>query len=95
MAGRRVIKGRRRSDVAAVTLLARCFLLLVGAVIYHQHGQDEHYQEKLRAACAAKGGKLALSNLCIDMKPVLNELTARYDLPRRPHIITINWSVLQ
>ncbi len=89
-----MVKGRRRSDVAAVTLLARCFLLLVGAVIYHQHGQEK-YQEQLRAACAAKGGKLALSSLCINMKPVLNELTARYDLPRRPHIITINWSALQ
>lgn len=94
MAGRRVIKGRRRSEVAAVTLLARCFLLLVGAVIYHQHGQEEH-QEQLSAACAARGGKLALSNLCINMKPVLDELTARYRLPRRSHVVTINWSVLQ
>ncbi len=94
MAGRRVIKGRRRSDVAAVTLLARCFLLLVGTVIYHQHGQEKH-QEQLRAACAAKGGKLALSNLCINMKPILDGLTARYRLPRRPHIVTIDWGVLR
>ncbi len=89
-----MIKGRRRCDVATVTLLAKCFLLLVGTVIYHQHGQEK-YQEQLRTACAAKGGKLALSNLCIDMKPVLHELTARYRSPRRPHILTINWSALQ
>ncbi len=94
MAGRRVIKGRRRSEVAAVTLLARCFLLLVGTVVYHQHGQEK-YQEQLRAACAAKGGKLALSNLCINMKPMLDELTARYSLPSRPPIITITWDVLR
>jgi len=79
-----VIKGRRRSDTA-VRHLARCFLLLVGTVVYHQYGQDKHYLEQLRAACAAKGGKLALSNLCINMKPILDELTGRYRLPRRPH----------
>jgi hypothetical protein len=65
-----VIKGRRRSDVAAVTLL--------------EHGEKKH-QEQLRAACAANGGKLALSNLCINLKPILDELTARYRLPRRFH----------
>jgi hypothetical protein len=53
-------------------------MLLVGTVVYHQYGQDKHYQEQLRAACAAKGGKLALSNLCINMKPILDELTRRY-----------------
>ena len=65
-------------------LLARCFLLVVGTVVHHQYGQEK-YQEQLRAACAAKGGKLALSNLCIDMKPILDELTGRYRLPHRPH----------
>jgi hypothetical protein len=54
------------------------------AVAYDQHGQGKH-QEQLRAACAAKGGKLALSNLCINMKPILDELTVRYRLPRRFH----------
>ena len=77
------MKGRSRSDTA-VRHLARCFLLLVGTVVYHQYGQEKH-QDQLRAACAAKGGKLALSNLCINMKPILDELTARYHLPRRPH----------
>jgi hypothetical protein len=38
-----------------------------------QHAQEKH-QEQLRAACAAKGGKLALSNLCTNMKPILDEL---------------------
>ena len=69
-------------------LLARCFLPLVGTVVYHQYGREKHqekHQEQLRAACAAKGGKLALSNLCINMKPILDELTVRYHLPRRPH----------
>ena len=65
--------------------LARFFLLLVGTVIYHQYGQEEHQQEQLRAACAAKGGKLALSNLCINMKPILDELTGAIVLPRRRH----------
>ena len=83
MAGRRMIRGRKRSDTA-VTLLARCFLLLVVAVAYDQHGEDKH-QEQLRAACAAKGGKLTLSSLCINVEPILDELTARYRLPRRPH----------
>ena len=68
-----------------MSLLARWFLLLVGAVTYHQYGQDKHYQEQLRAACATKGGKLSLSNLCINMKPILDELTPRYRLARRPH----------
>ena len=31
--------------------------MLIGAVAYHQYSQDNHYQEQLRAACAAKGGK--------------------------------------
>ena len=84
LAIRRVIKGRSRSDTA-VRHLSRCFLLLVGTVVYHQYGQDKHYQERLRAACAAKGGKIALSNLCINMKPILDELTARHRLPRRSH----------
>ena len=85
--------GRRRSNVAAVTLLARCFLLFVVAVAYDQHGEDKH-QEQLRAACAAKGGKLALSNLCINMKPMLDQMAGRYPLPRSPHIVTINWALL-
>ena len=84
MAGRRVSKGRKPSDTA-VRHLARWFLLLVGAMAYHQYGQDKHYQEQLRAACATKGGKLSLSNLCINMKPILDELTAPHRLPRRSH----------
>jgi hypothetical protein len=50
-----------------------------------QYGQDKHYQQQLRAACAIKGGKLTLSNLCINMKPILDQLTPRYRLPRRSH----------
>ncbi len=76
-----MIKGRKRSDLAAVTLLARGFLLLVGAVTYHQYGQDEHYQERLVVACAAKGGKLSLTNLCINMNPILDALTNRISSP--------------
>ena len=86
MAGRRVIKGRRRSDTA-VRLLARCFLLLVGTVVYHQYGQDKHYQEQLRAACAAKGGKITLTNLCINVKPIIGELTPRYRSPRHSWLL--------
>jgi hypothetical protein len=67
----------------------------VGTVAYNQYSQDERYQEELRADCAAKGGKLTLSNLCIDMKPMLDELIAGYRLPRRPPVVTINWGVLQ
>ncbi len=48
-------------------LLAKCFLLLVGALVYHQCGQTKQYREKLSIACATKGGKLTLSNLCIDL----------------------------
>jgi hypothetical protein len=59
-----------------VRLLARWFLLLAGAAAYRQYGQDEHYQERLRAACADKGGKLTLTNLCINIKPMLDELIA-------------------
>ena len=70
MVGRRVIKRRGRSD-NALRLLARWFLVLIGAVAYHQYSQDNRYQEQLRAACAAKGGKISLTNLCIDMKPIL------------------------
>jgi hypothetical protein len=51
--------------------------VLIGAVAYHQYSQDNHYQEQLRAACAAKGGKITLTNLCINMKPVIAELTPR------------------
>ena len=68
-----MIKARSRSD-GGVRLLARCFLLLVGVLVYHQCGQSKQYLEKLRTACAAKGGKLTLSNLCINMKPMLDEM---------------------
>ena len=51
LVGRRVIKGRGRSD-NALRLLARWFLVLFGAAAYHQYSQDNHYQEQLRAACA-------------------------------------------
>jgi hypothetical protein len=81
LVGRRVIKGRGRSD-NALRHLARWFLLLIGAVAYHQYSQDGHHQEQLRAACAAKGGKISLTNLCINMKPVIAELTPRHRLPR-------------
>jgi len=50
-----------------VRLLARCFVLLVGTLIYHQCCEPKRYQERLRASCAAKGGKLTLTNLCIDL----------------------------
>lgn len=76
MVGRRVNKGRGRSD-NTVRLLARWFLVLIGAVAYHQYSQDNHYQEHLRAACAAKGGKITLANLCINMKPIIGGLTPR------------------
>ena len=77
LVGRRVIKGRGRSD-NALRLLARWFLVLIGAVAYHQYSQDNHYQEQRHAACAAKGGKITLTNLCINMKPIIGELTPRY-----------------
>ena len=51
--------------------------MLIGAVAYHQYSQDGHYQEQLRAACAAKGGKLALSNLCINLSWVRDPSDAR------------------
>jgi hypothetical protein len=72
-----MIKGQGRSN-NALRLLARWFLVLIGAVAYHQYSQDSRYQEQLRAACAAKGGKITLTNFCINMKP----LTLRYRLPR-------------
>ena len=65
VAKRRVIKARR-SDVA-VRLLAKCFLLLVGVLVYHQCDQTKQHHEKLRTTCAARGGKLALSDLCISL----------------------------
>jgi len=65
VAKRRVHKGRKGDF--AVRLLAKCFLLLAGVLVYQQCGQSKHYQERLRAACTAKGGKLTLSNLCIDL----------------------------
>ncbi len=65
MAKRSAIKGRR-SEVA-VRLLAKCFLLLMGTVIYHQCGETKQYQEKLRTACAAQGGKLTISDLCFNL----------------------------
>jgi len=77
LVGRRVIKSRGRSD-NAVRPLARWFLVLIGVVAYHQYGQDNHYQEQLRAACAAKGGKITLTNLCINMRPIIGELTPRH-----------------
>jgi hypothetical protein len=52
-----------------ISLIARWFLVLIGAVVYRQYSQDNHYQEQLRATCAAKGGKITLTNLCINMKP--------------------------
>ena len=82
LVGRRVIKRRGRSD-NALRLLARWFLVLIGAVAYHQYSQDNHYQEQLRAACAATGGKIALTNLCIKM----NGLTPRYRLPRHSWLL--------
>ena len=82
MVGRRVIKGRGRSD-NALRLLARWFLVLLGAVAYHQYSQDNHYQEQLRAACAAKGGKITLTNLCIKM----NGLSPHYRLPRHSWLL--------
>ena len=86
MVGRRVIKGRGRSD-NALRLLARWFLVLIGAVAYHQYSQDNHYQEQLRAACAAKGGKIALTNICINLKPIIGELTPRYRSPRHSWLL--------
>ena len=62
-------------------LLAKCFLLLVGTLIYHQCGQTKHYQGKLRAACAAKGGKLTLSNLCINLSWAHEPTDARSRTP--------------
>jgi hypothetical protein len=56
-------EGSRRKSDAAVRLFAKCFLLLVGVLVYHQSAQTKQYQEKLRTACAARGGKLTLSNL--------------------------------
>jgi hypothetical protein len=63
---RRVGKRRERSD-AAVRLLGRGFLLLFGTVAYNQYSQGADHLEQLRAACAANGGKITLSNLCINL----------------------------
>ena len=86
MVGRRVNRGRGRSD-NALRLLARWFLVLIGVVAYHRYSQDNHYQEQLRAACAAKGGKIALTNICVNLKPIIGELTPRYRSPRHSWLL--------
>ena len=48
-------------------LLGRGFLLLVGTVAYNQYSQGADHLDQLRAACAARGGKITLSNLCINL----------------------------
>jgi hypothetical protein len=82
VAKRRRIKGRN-SDVA-VRVLAKCFLLLVGVLVYHQSSQSKQYQERLRTACAARGGKLTLTNLCINLSWTNEPTNARARAARRP-----------
>jgi len=67
-----------------VRLLAKGFLLLVGVLIYHQSAQTKQYHEKLSTACAARGGKLTLSNLCFDLSWLRKPTDARSRPSRRP-----------